>query len=59
MTFDVRFSTFVLTFVRQLLDVDRHHGIDPEALEYLEPEDLEGSESGDAVSVLVSVSSSG
>ncbi|MFF9458664.1 SMI1/KNR4 family protein [Streptomyces flaveolus] len=40
-TFDGPFSAFVLAFVRQLLDVDRYHGIDPEALEYLEPEDLE------------------
>ncbi|GGQ85356.1 hypothetical protein GCM10010216_54040 [Streptomyces flaveolus] len=41
MTFDGPFSAFVLGFVRQLLDVDRYHGIDPYALEYLEPEDLE------------------
>jgi hypothetical protein len=40
-TFDGSFSAFVLAFVRQLLDVDRYHGIDPDALEYLEPEDLE------------------
>ncbi|MFE1441684.1 hypothetical protein [Streptomyces sp. NPDC058739] len=40
-TFDGPFSGFVLSFVRQLLDVDRYHGIDPDALEYLEPEDLE------------------
>ncbi|MFI2410271.1 SMI1/KNR4 family protein [Streptomyces sp. NPDC018947] len=40
-TFDGPFSAFVLTFVRRLLDVDRYHGIDPDALEYLEPEDLE------------------
>jgi hypothetical protein len=40
-TFDGPVSAFVLAFVRQLLDVDRYHGIDPEALEYLDPEDLE------------------
>ncbi|MEU5768339.1 hypothetical protein ABZ782_20720 [Streptomyces asoensis] len=40
-TFDGPFSAFVLAFVRQRLEVDRYHGIDPEALEYLEPEDLE------------------
>ncbi|WP_062648388.1 SMI1/KNR4 family protein [Streptomyces maremycinicus] len=40
-TFDGTFSGFALTFVRQLLDVDRYHGIEPEALEFLEPEDLE------------------
>ncbi|MFD5634495.1 hypothetical protein ACFWJM_10180 [Streptomyces sp. NPDC127077] len=40
-TFDGPFSDFALTFVRQLLDVDRYHGIEPEALEFLEPEDLE------------------
>ncbi|MGJ5890824.1 hypothetical protein ACSCBZ_02590 [Streptomyces niveiscabiei] len=28
-------------FVRCLLDVDRYHRIDPDVLEYLEPEDLE------------------
>ncbi len=40
-TFDGTFSAFVLAFVQRLLDVDRYHGIDPDALEYLEPEDLE------------------
>ncbi|MEU6884244.1 SMI1/KNR4 family protein [Streptomyces viridosporus] len=40
-TFDGPFSAFALAFVRRLLDVDRYHGIDPQALEYLEPEDLE------------------
>lgn len=40
-TFDGPFSSFVLAFVRRLLDVDQYHGIDPEALEFLEPEDLE------------------
>ncbi|MFE7934119.1 SMI1/KNR4 family protein [Streptomyces sp. NPDC057456] len=40
-TFDGPFSSFALSFVRQLLDVDRYHGIDPEALEFLEPADLE------------------
>lgn len=40
-TFDGPFADFALTFVRQLLDVDRYNGIEPEALEFLEPEDLE------------------
>ncbi|MGW3915373.1 hypothetical protein ACWEBX_28200 [Streptomyces sp. NPDC005070] len=40
-TFDSPFSSFALTFARQLLDVDRYHGIEPEDLEFLEPEDLE------------------
>ena len=40
-TFEGPFSRFVLAFVRRLLDVDRYHGIEPEALEFLEPEDLE------------------
>jgi hypothetical protein len=40
-TFDGPFSAFALAFVRRLVDLDRYHGIDPEALEYLEPEDLE------------------
>ncbi|MEU9107169.1 hypothetical protein AB0D54_23020 [Streptomyces xanthophaeus] len=40
-TFDGPFSDFTLAFVRRLLDVDRYHGIEPEALEFLEPEDLE------------------
>ncbi|MEU1199381.1 hypothetical protein ABZ446_24575 [Streptomyces sp. NPDC005813] len=40
-TFDGPSSGFALMFVRQMLDVDRHHGIDPEDLEFLEPEDLE------------------
>ncbi|WP_093725011.1 SMI1/KNR4 family protein [Streptomyces sp. DI166] len=40
-TFDGPFSSFVLAFVHRLLDVDRYHGIEPEALEFLEPEDLE------------------
>ncbi|MEU6352265.1 hypothetical protein ABZ896_23565 [Streptomyces sp. NPDC047072] len=39
-TFDGPFSGFVLAFVRQLLDVDPYHGVEPEALEFLEPEDL-------------------
>jgi hypothetical protein len=30
----------VLAFVKRLRDVDPHHGIDPDALEFLEPEDL-------------------
>jgi hypothetical protein len=40
-TFDGPFSGFVLAFVRRLLDVDPYHGLEPEALEFLEPEDLE------------------
>ncbi|MCX4745194.1 SMI1/KNR4 family protein [Kitasatospora sp. NBC_01287] len=40
-TFDGPFSSFALAFVKRLLDVDQYHGIDPEALEFLEPEDLE------------------
>ncbi|MET8953378.1 SMI1/KNR4 family protein [Streptomyces sp. NPDC004393] len=40
-TFDGSFSSFALASVRRLLDVGRYHGIDPEALEFLEPEDLE------------------
>ncbi|MET9387673.1 hypothetical protein ABZY09_43380 [Streptomyces sp. NPDC002928] len=40
-TFDGPFSGFALAFVRRLLDVDQYHGIEPEALEFLEPEDLE------------------
>ncbi|MGW2036829.1 hypothetical protein [Streptomyces virginiae] len=39
-TFDGPFSSFVLAFVRRLLDVDQYHGVEPEALEFLEPEDL-------------------
>ncbi|MFF7590505.1 SMI1/KNR4 family protein [Kitasatospora purpeofusca] len=40
-TFDGPFSSFALSFVRRLLDVDRYHGLEPEVLEFLEPEDLE------------------
>ncbi|MFP8963226.1 hypothetical protein ACLIYP_22135 [Streptomyces nanhaiensis] len=40
-TFDGPFTGFVLSFVNRLRNVDRYHGIDPEALEFLEPEDLE------------------
>ncbi|MFJ9901370.1 SMI1/KNR4 family protein [Streptomyces sp. NPDC101152] len=40
-TFDGPFSSFALAFVRRLLDVDPYHGIEPDALEFLEPEDLE------------------
>ncbi|WP_037911378.1 hypothetical protein [Actinacidiphila yeochonensis] len=40
-TFDGPFSSFALAFVKRLLDVDRYHGVEPEALEFLEPEDLE------------------
>ena len=40
-TFEGPFSSFALAFVRRLLDADRYHGIEPEALEFLEPEDLE------------------
>lgn len=38
--FDGPFSAFVLAFVRELQAVD-HGGIEPEAAEFLEPEDLE------------------
>jgi hypothetical protein len=38
--FDGTFTEFLLAFVKELRDVDRHHGIDPDALEFLEPEDL-------------------
>jgi hypothetical protein len=38
--FDGPFTDFVLSFVKRLRDVDPHHGIDPDALEFLEPEDL-------------------
>ncbi len=40
-TFDGPFSSFALAFVKRLSEVDRYHGVDPEALEFLEPEDLE------------------
>ncbi|WP_406737148.1 hypothetical protein OG365_00245 [Streptomyces sp. NBC_00853] len=40
-TFDGPFSGFTRAFVRRLLDVDRYHGIEPEALKFLKPEDLE------------------
>ncbi|MEW1869579.1 hypothetical protein AB0420_15820 [Streptomyces caelestis] len=40
-TFDGSFSAFALAFVRRLLDVDGYHGIEPEALDHLEPEDRE------------------
>ncbi|MFB7512790.1 hypothetical protein [Streptomyces sp. NPDC056144] len=40
-TFDGPFTSFALRFVRRLLDVDRYDGIDPEALEFLDQEDLE------------------
>ncbi|MGW0184612.1 SMI1/KNR4 family protein [Streptomyces sp. NPDC003362] len=39
--FDGPFTNFALAFVRELAEVDQYHGIDPEALEFLEPEDLE------------------
>jgi hypothetical protein len=38
--FDGSFTDFVLAFIKRLRDVDPHHGIDPDALEFLEPEDL-------------------
>ncbi|MGY1456574.1 hypothetical protein [Streptomyces sp. SS8] len=40
-TFDGSFTSFVLSFVDSLRSLDRHHGIEPEALEFLDPEDLE------------------
>ncbi|MFD5543906.1 hypothetical protein ACFWIJ_40440, partial [Streptomyces sp. NPDC127079] len=39
--FDGSFTDFVLAFVERLRDVDPYHGIDPDALEFLEPEDLD------------------
>ncbi|MFE5714457.1 hypothetical protein ACFQ7J_27040 [Streptomyces sp. NPDC056501] len=39
--FDGPFTDFVLIFVKRLRDVDPHHGIDPDLLEFLEPEDLD------------------
>ncbi|MFF5922065.1 SMI1/KNR4 family protein [Streptomyces flavochromogenes] len=38
--FDGPFSDFVLAFAERMRDVDPHYGIDPDALEFLEPEDL-------------------
>lgn len=38
--FEGPFTAFVLDFAERLRDVDPQHGIDPEALEFLEPEDL-------------------
>ncbi|MGW4033789.1 hypothetical protein ACWEFL_31590 [Streptomyces sp. NPDC004838] len=38
--FDGSFTDFVLAVAKRLRDVDPHHGIDPDALEFLEPEDL-------------------
>lgn len=38
--FEGPFTEFVLDFVEQLRDVAPHHGLDPEELEFLEPEDL-------------------
>jgi hypothetical protein len=38
--FDGPFTDFVLSFVKRLRDVDPYHGIDPDALEFLEPDDL-------------------
>ena len=38
--FDGRFTDFVIAFIKQIRDVDQHHGIDPEALEFLSPDDL-------------------
>lgn len=40
-TFDGPFSAFALAFVRRLLDVDPYEGLDPAALDFLEPEGLE------------------
>lgn len=39
--FDGPFTGFVLAFVDRLRNVDRLHGLDPAALEFLEPEDLD------------------
>lgn len=38
--FDGPFTDFVLAFIKRLRDVDPHHGIDPDLLGFLEPEDL-------------------
>ncbi|MFD3466773.1 hypothetical protein ACFWWM_10485 [Streptomyces sp. NPDC058682] len=35
------FADFVLAFAGRLRDVDPHHGIDPDLVEFLEPEDLD------------------
>lgn len=40
-TFPGPFSGFVRSFLERLSQVDPYHGIDPDALEYLEPEDLD------------------
>ncbi|MFJ5120402.1 MULTISPECIES: hypothetical protein [unclassified Kitasatospora] len=48
-TFDGSFSSFALTFVKRLFEVDPYHGVDPEALEFLEPEDLEGLAAEDGI----------
>ncbi|WP_327381237.1 hypothetical protein [Streptomyces sp. NBC_01207] len=39
--FDGPFTDFVLAFAERLRDVDPHHGIDPDLVEFLEPEDLD------------------
>ncbi|WP_245938798.1 SMI1/KNR4 family protein [Actinacidiphila glaucinigra] len=39
-TFDGSFSAFVLSFVERLASLDRLHGLGPQDLEFLEPEDL-------------------
>ena len=38
--FDGPFTAFVLDFVGQLRNLDPHHGLEPDELEFLEPEDL-------------------
>lgn len=39
--YDGSFTGFVLAFVNRLRNLDRYHGVDPDALEFLEPEDLD------------------
>ncbi|MCX4767757.1 SMI1/KNR4 family protein [Streptomyces sp. NBC_01275] len=39
--FDGPFTAFVLSFVKRLHDAAPHDGIDPDALEFLDPEDLD------------------
>jgi hypothetical protein len=39
--FEGSFTGFVLAFVKRLRDVDRLHGLDPDALEFLEEEDID------------------
>lgn len=38
--FEGPFTAFVLDYVERLRNLDPHHGLDPDELEFLEPEDL-------------------